>query len=196
MMTRTIHGKVHGRTIELDEDLGVPEGQDVEIQLKIIGPRKRLPGPPPGWQAGSQRTTAGMLVDTWTEEDDLTFRTSAVEFPRISVGANSVGAGVWKLRRRLRADSAGKAHGNPVPERSISSAAATRARDKAGTQGEPWTARATNQHGLGYRSTRCLHSQGRDATRDAASAIHVLDWDCSSACRLSRSNTGVPPKQS
>ena len=63
MMTRTIHGKVHGRTIELDEDLGVPEGQDVEIQVKIIGPRKRLPGPPPGWQAGSQRTTAGMRAD-------------------------------------------------------------------------------------------------------------------------------------
>jgi hypothetical protein len=29
-MTKTIHGKVHGRTIELDEDLGVAEGQEVE----------------------------------------------------------------------------------------------------------------------------------------------------------------------
>ncbi len=70
MMTRTIHGKVHGRTIELDEDLGVPEGQDVEVQVNIMNPKKRLPGPPPGWQAGSRKTTAGMLADSWTDEDD------------------------------------------------------------------------------------------------------------------------------
>jgi hypothetical protein len=31
-MTKTIHGKVYGRTIELDEDLGVAEGQEVEVQ--------------------------------------------------------------------------------------------------------------------------------------------------------------------
>jgi hypothetical protein len=35
-MTRTIHGKVHGRMIELDEDLGVADGQEVEVQVKII----------------------------------------------------------------------------------------------------------------------------------------------------------------
>jgi len=35
-MTRTLHGKVHGRTIELDEDLGVAEGQEVEVQVKIV----------------------------------------------------------------------------------------------------------------------------------------------------------------
>ena len=34
-MTRTIHGKVHGRTIELDEDPGVAEGQEVEVQVRI-----------------------------------------------------------------------------------------------------------------------------------------------------------------
>jgi len=37
-MTKTLHGKVHGRTIELNEDPGVPEGQEVEIQMKVIPP--------------------------------------------------------------------------------------------------------------------------------------------------------------
>ena len=35
-MTKTLHGKVHGKTIELDEDLGVAEGQEVEVQVKIV----------------------------------------------------------------------------------------------------------------------------------------------------------------
>ncbi len=52
-MTRTAHGKIHGKTIELDEDLGVAEGQEVEVQVTMIGLKKRLPGPPPGgWRPG------------------------------------------------------------------------------------------------------------------------------------------------
>jgi hypothetical protein len=35
-MTKTIHGKIRGRTIELDEDPGVAEGQEVEVQVKIV----------------------------------------------------------------------------------------------------------------------------------------------------------------
>ena len=35
-MTKTLHGRVHGKTIELDEDLGVAEGQEVEIQVTIV----------------------------------------------------------------------------------------------------------------------------------------------------------------
>jgi len=69
-MTKTMHGKVHGKTIHLDEDLGVAEGQEVEIQVKIVKPKKRPPGPPPGWRPGSPSTTAGILADSWTEEDD------------------------------------------------------------------------------------------------------------------------------
>ena len=38
-MTKTLHGKVHGKTIELDEDLGVVDGQEVEIQLTIASAR-------------------------------------------------------------------------------------------------------------------------------------------------------------
>ncbi len=37
-MTKTLHGKVHGRTIELDEDPGVADGQEVEVQVKVMPP--------------------------------------------------------------------------------------------------------------------------------------------------------------
>ncbi len=40
-MTKTLHGKVHGRTIELDEDLGVVDGQEVEIQVRIVQPEEQ-----------------------------------------------------------------------------------------------------------------------------------------------------------
>jgi hypothetical protein len=44
-MTKTLHGKVHGRTIELDEDPGVVDGQEVEIQVTIVQATKP-PRPP------------------------------------------------------------------------------------------------------------------------------------------------------
>ena len=40
-MTKIIHGKVHGKTIELDEDLGVPERQ--ELQVRFIPKPNRMP---------------------------------------------------------------------------------------------------------------------------------------------------------
>ena len=39
-MTKTLHGRVHGKTIELDEDPGVAEGQEVEVQMKVVPPSK------------------------------------------------------------------------------------------------------------------------------------------------------------
>jgi bifunctional DNA-binding transcriptional regulator/antitoxin component of YhaV-PrlF toxin-antitoxin module len=35
-MTKTVHGIVHGKTIELREDLGVAEGQEVEITVRTV----------------------------------------------------------------------------------------------------------------------------------------------------------------
>jgi hypothetical protein len=40
-MTKTVRGRVRGKTIELDEDLGVAEGQEVQVQVEIVAP----PGP-------------------------------------------------------------------------------------------------------------------------------------------------------
>ena len=35
-MMKTLHGKVRGKTIELDDDLGVVDGQEVEITVRIV----------------------------------------------------------------------------------------------------------------------------------------------------------------
>jgi hypothetical protein len=51
-MTRTLHGKVHGRTIELDEDPGVAEGQEIEVQMKLIAPTRK-------WGEGILRSAGG-----------------------------------------------------------------------------------------------------------------------------------------
>lgn len=69
-MTKTLHCVVRGKMIEFDEDLGVVDGQEVQIQVTMLRPKKRLPGPPPGWQPGQSSKTAGALADSWTEEDD------------------------------------------------------------------------------------------------------------------------------
>ena len=61
-MTKIVHGKVHGKTIELDEDLGVAEGQEVEVQVKVVTHTKQ-------WGEGLWRC-AGALANDWTEEDD------------------------------------------------------------------------------------------------------------------------------
>jgi hypothetical protein len=57
-MTKTLHGIVHGRTIELDEDPGVAEGQKVEVQVKVIPKTPRTPG------EGFLRTEGALADDT------------------------------------------------------------------------------------------------------------------------------------
>jgi hypothetical protein len=51
-MTKTIHGKVRGRTIELDEDLGVAEGQEVEVQVIVVASSTE-------WGEGIRRSAGG-----------------------------------------------------------------------------------------------------------------------------------------
>lgn len=54
-MTKTLHGKVRGRMIELTEDAGLAEGQEVEILLRVV------PSAQP-WGEGLHRC-AGALAD-------------------------------------------------------------------------------------------------------------------------------------
>ncbi len=54
-MTKAIQGKVRGKTIELAEDLGLAEGQDVEVQVHVVAPARH-------WGDGIVRT-AGALAD-------------------------------------------------------------------------------------------------------------------------------------
>jgi len=42
---KVLHGKIHGRTIELTEDLGLAEGQEVEVSVRTVSPAdSRQPG--------------------------------------------------------------------------------------------------------------------------------------------------------
>ena len=44
-MTKVIHGKVCGRTIELSEDVGLAEGQEVEVSVRAVAANSgRKPG--------------------------------------------------------------------------------------------------------------------------------------------------------
>jgi hypothetical protein len=43
-MTKTMLGKVHGKIIELDEDLGVAEGQKVEVWVRVLPEMAGKPG--------------------------------------------------------------------------------------------------------------------------------------------------------
>lgn len=43
-MIRILRGRAHGRTIELDEDLDVADGQEVEIEVRAIFKATGAPG--------------------------------------------------------------------------------------------------------------------------------------------------------
>ncbi len=61
-MNKTLHGKVHGRTIELDEDPGVAEGQEVEVQMRVLSKTERKPG------EGFLRTEGALADDPHWDE--------------------------------------------------------------------------------------------------------------------------------
>jgi hypothetical protein len=63
-MTRTVHGVIHGRSIEFAEDLGIADGQEVETTVKTVPT-----SPPKPWGEGLRRC-AGAFAADWTEEDD------------------------------------------------------------------------------------------------------------------------------
>ena len=82
-MTKLMHGIVHGKTIELSEDIGLSDGQAVELIVMPAGSSerstevirsevspKKLPGPPLEWKSSDTSATAGLLAEEWTEEDD------------------------------------------------------------------------------------------------------------------------------
>ena len=59
-MNKTIHGIVHGKTIELDEELGVADGQEVEVSVKIVQAKGK-------WGEGILRSAGGWSgILKWT----------------------------------------------------------------------------------------------------------------------------------
>ena len=55
-MTKTIHGIVHGKTIELDEELGVADGQEVEVSVRIVQAKGK-------WGEGILRSAGALAND-------------------------------------------------------------------------------------------------------------------------------------
>jgi hypothetical protein len=47
-MVKTLHGRVHGRTIELEDEPGMADGQRVEVRLRVVEPPEAPPGVSPG----------------------------------------------------------------------------------------------------------------------------------------------------
>ena len=54
-MTITVHGRIHGKTIELDSALGIPDGADVEVTIVVSKPKQ-------AWGDGLKRS-AGAAAD-------------------------------------------------------------------------------------------------------------------------------------
>jgi hypothetical protein len=61
-MTKAVHGVIHGKVIQLTEELGLAEGQEVQVFVKAIPPNSP-------WGDGLRRC-AGALADEWTGADD------------------------------------------------------------------------------------------------------------------------------
>jgi hypothetical protein len=61
-MNKIVHGIIHGNTIELKENLGISDGQEVSVILSIS--KKSRP-----WGEGI-RNSAGALANEPPEEDD------------------------------------------------------------------------------------------------------------------------------
>lgn len=62
-MIRRIRGVVHGKTIEVEEDLGLSDGDEVEMTIDC--PEATLAK----WGEGLRRC-AGALADDWSDDDD------------------------------------------------------------------------------------------------------------------------------
>jgi hypothetical protein len=55
-MIKTVQGRIRGRTIELAEDLGLQDGQEVRVQVTTVTP------PSATWGEGIRRS-AGCMAD-------------------------------------------------------------------------------------------------------------------------------------
>lgn len=61
-MLKTVHGRIHGKIIELEEAIDLADGVHVEIVIRPVESARP-------WGEGLHRS-AGALADSWTQEDD------------------------------------------------------------------------------------------------------------------------------
>jgi hypothetical protein len=64
-MTKIMHGIVRGKTIELDQEVGVPDGQEVEVAVQIL-PVSPLPE---SWGEGLRRCAGALAGISGLDED-------------------------------------------------------------------------------------------------------------------------------
>ena len=65
-MSETIHGVIHGKTIELAKNPGIADGRKVDVTVRPVENQRP-------WGEGIRRS-AGALAESWTEEDDKILR--------------------------------------------------------------------------------------------------------------------------
>ena len=63
-----MRGVVHGKTIELEEEPGLPDGQPVTVTVKPVSPQGRLAAGEGIRQSAGAWADAGDEVDAWLEE--------------------------------------------------------------------------------------------------------------------------------
>lgn len=113
-MTKTVQGVVRGRTIELDDDLGVADGQQVEIQVRTVQPRHE-------WGQGIRRSAGGWadypeidaIMETIQRERQLECRPQletrlAFEQTLDGIERENVNRDLSDVRKRLNARSANR----------------------------------------------------------------------------------------
>lgn len=61
-MTHTLRGVIHGNRIDLIDNPGLPEGEEVEIRIRELNKSSR--------SGASLDRCAGALAESWTDEDD------------------------------------------------------------------------------------------------------------------------------
>jgi hypothetical protein len=62
-----IHGIIRGKTIELEKEPGLPDGQPVAVELRPVPPSRRPPGEGIRQSAGAW-ADAGAALDDWLDE--------------------------------------------------------------------------------------------------------------------------------
>jgi hypothetical protein len=65
--TTVLRGVVHGKTIELEEAPGLPDGQPVNVTVQPVPQRQHIPGEGIRQSAGAWADAADEL-DAWLEE--------------------------------------------------------------------------------------------------------------------------------
>jgi hypothetical protein len=80
-MIKIVHATVHGKTIELDQEVGVPDGQRVEVPVQIVSTTQ----PPRLWGDGLRRCAGELAgIRRLAEDmDQILHERKSARFPQV-----------------------------------------------------------------------------------------------------------------